>query len=109
MLKHVIDTNKYENILVIDADPDANIGDIIGKEIKFSETIGGKMTKLQERIQKRQKDRNVRENRNAPIWHIDGYTWLDGVWLVLPCISIDHIFNGSDGLFHLTDQISHIY
>jgi len=54
MLKHVIETNKYENILVIDADPDANIGDIIGKEIKFSETIGGKMTKLQERIQKRQ-------------------------------------------------------
>jgi len=63
MLKHVIETNKYENILVIDADPDANIGDIIGKEIKFSETIGGKMTKLQERIQKRQIPLDVNKNQ----------------------------------------------
>ncbi len=63
MLKHVIETNKYENILVIDADPDANIGDIIGKEIKFSETIGGKMTKLQERIQKRQIPLEVSKNQ----------------------------------------------
>ncbi|GAG00290.1 unnamed protein product, partial [marine sediment metagenome] len=62
-LKHVIETNKYENILVIDADPDANIGDIIGKEIKFSETIGGKMTKLQERIQKRQIPLEVSKNQ----------------------------------------------
>lgn len=54
MLKHIIETKKYDNILVIDADPDANIGDIIGEEIKFKETIGGKMTELQERIQKRQ-------------------------------------------------------
>jgi len=63
MLKHLIETNKYENILVIDADPDANIGDIIGKEIKFSETIGGKMTKLQERIQKRQIPLDVNKNQ----------------------------------------------
>ena len=63
MLKHVIETKKYENILVIDADPDANIGDIIGKEIKFSETIGGKMTKLQERIQKRQIPLEVSKNQ----------------------------------------------
>ena len=54
MLKYVIETKKYENILVIDADPDANIGDIIGEEISFKETVGGKMTKLQEKIQKRQ-------------------------------------------------------
>jgi len=63
MLKHVIETKKYENILVIDADPDANIGDIIGKEIKFRETIGGKMTKLQERIQKRQIPLEVSKNQ----------------------------------------------
>jgi len=63
MLKHVIETEKYENILVIDADPDANIGDIIGKEIKFSETIGGKMTKLQEKIQKRQIPLEVSKNQ----------------------------------------------
>ncbi len=63
MLKHVIETKKYENILVIDADPDANIGDIIGKEIKFRETIGGKMTKLQEKIQKRQIPLDVPKNQ----------------------------------------------
>jgi CO dehydrogenase maturation factor len=54
MLKYLLE--KYENldILVIDADPDANIGDIIGKEIHFKETVGGKMAVLKEKIQKRQ-------------------------------------------------------
>ncbi len=54
MLKYLLEKNKKFNILVIDADPDANIGDIIGKEIKFKETIGGKMTALKGKIQKRQ-------------------------------------------------------
>ena len=54
MLKYILETKQFENILVIDADPDANIADMIGKEIKFAETVGGKMTKLQERIQKRE-------------------------------------------------------
>jgi len=46
MMKYLLE--KYENldILVIDADPDANIGDIIGKEIHFKETVGGKMAVL---------------------------------------------------------------
>lgn len=54
MLKYLIE--KYENldILVIDADPDANIGDIIGRDIHFKETVGGKMKVLKDRIQKRQ-------------------------------------------------------
>ncbi len=54
MLKYLLEKFKDLNILVIDADPDANIGDIIGKEIKFKETIGGKMTVLKDKIQKRQ-------------------------------------------------------
>ena len=54
LLKYVLESKKFENILVIDADPDANIGDIIGQEIGFSETIGGKMTVLKEKIQKMQ-------------------------------------------------------
>ena len=54
MLKYLLEKFKDLNILVIDADPDANIGDIIGKEIHFKETIGGKMTVLKEKIQKRQ-------------------------------------------------------
>ena len=63
MLKYLIETKKFENILVIDADPDANIGDIIGKEIKFGETVGGKMTKLKERIQKREIPLDVSKNQ----------------------------------------------
>ena len=54
MLKYLLEKKKNLNILVIDADPDANIGDIIGKEIHFKETIGGKMTALKNKIQKRQ-------------------------------------------------------
>ena len=54
MLKYLLETFKDLNILVIDADPDANIGDIIGKEIHFKETIGGKMTVLKDKIQKQQ-------------------------------------------------------
>ena len=41
MLKYIIEMKKFENILVIDADPDANIGDLIGEEIHFKQTIGG--------------------------------------------------------------------
>jgi len=52
MLKYVLETKKFENVLVIDADPDANIGDLIGEEIHFKQTIGGKMTQIKERIQK---------------------------------------------------------
>jgi len=54
MLKHIIESKKYKNVLVIDADPDANIGDIIGENIGFKQTVGGKMTALKEKIQKRQ-------------------------------------------------------
>jgi len=54
MLKYLLEKFKDLNILVIDADPDANIGDIIGKEIHFKETIGGKMTALKDKIQKQQ-------------------------------------------------------
>jgi CO dehydrogenase maturation factor len=53
MLKYLLEKFKDLNILVIDADPDANIGDIIGKEIHFKETVGGKMAEFKNRIQKR--------------------------------------------------------
>ncbi|MFX1462461.1 MAG: AAA family ATPase [Promethearchaeota archaeon] len=54
MLKYLLEKFKHLNILVIDADPDANVADIIGKEIHFKETIGGKMAVLKNKIQKRQ-------------------------------------------------------
>ena len=53
MLKYLLEKSKNLDILVIDADPDANIGDIIGKEIHFKETIGGKMAEFKHKIQKR--------------------------------------------------------
>lgn len=54
MLKYLLEKNENLDILVIDADPDANIGDIIGKDIHFKETVGGKMAVLKDKIQKRQ-------------------------------------------------------
>jgi CO dehydrogenase maturation factor len=54
MLKYLIERSKDLNILVIDADPDANVGDLIGQEIHFKETIGGKMAEFKHKIQKRQ-------------------------------------------------------
>jgi len=54
MLKYLLEKFNDLDILVIDADPDANIGDIIGKEIHFKETIGGKMAVLKNKIQKQQ-------------------------------------------------------
>ncbi len=54
MLKYILETKENLDILVIDADPDANIGDIIGKEIHFKETVGGKMAVLKDKIQTRQ-------------------------------------------------------
>ncbi|MBN1801169.1 MAG: AAA family ATPase [Candidatus Lokiarchaeota archaeon] len=63
LLKHVLNTKKYKNILVIDADPDANVADIIGEEIRFKETVGGKMTELKEKIAKRQIPLDVPKNQ----------------------------------------------
>jgi CO dehydrogenase maturation factor len=63
MLKYLIESKKYKNILVIDADPDANIGDLIGKKINFSQTIGGKMTTFKEKIQKMQIPLDVNKNQ----------------------------------------------
>ena len=44
-LKYLIESKKAKDILVIDSDPDANVADVIGEEIKFCDTIGGKFTK----------------------------------------------------------------
>ena len=63
MLKYIIESKKFENILVIDADPDANIGDLIGEEIHFKQTIGGKMTEIKERIQKQMISLDVPKNQ----------------------------------------------
>ncbi len=51
-LKFLIENKKDYRILVIDADPDANIADVIGKKIHFKDTIAGKMTNLRIKIEK---------------------------------------------------------
>jgi len=51
-LKFLIENKKDYRILVIDADPDANIADVIGKKIHFKDTIAGKMTNLRKKIEK---------------------------------------------------------
>jgi len=38
------------DILVIDSDPDANIGDVIGRKVDFSETLASKMQELKRKI-----------------------------------------------------------
>lgn len=63
MLKYLLEKFDNLDILVIDADPDANIGDIIGKEIHFKETVGGKMAVLKDKIQKRQIPLNVSKDQ----------------------------------------------
>jgi len=63
MLKYLLETKKFKNILVIDADPDANIADIIGEEIHFNQTVGGKMTVLKDKIQKQQIPLEVSKNQ----------------------------------------------
>ena len=50
-LKYILDNKKAEDILVIDSDPDANVADVIGEEIKFCDTLGGKMKVLKDKIQ----------------------------------------------------------
>ena len=49
-LKYLIENTKNLSILVIDADPDANIGDVIGKNIHFRDTIGGKMREFRRNL-----------------------------------------------------------
>ena len=50
LLKYLIE-KKAGDILVIDSDPDANVADVIGKEIQFCDTLGGKMKVLKDKIQ----------------------------------------------------------
>jgi len=53
-LKYLIENKKAKDIIVIDSDPDANVADVIGEEVKFSDTIGGKMADLKKKIEKMQ-------------------------------------------------------
>jgi CO dehydrogenase maturation factor len=62
-LKYILDTKNNFDILVIDSDPDANVADVIGEEINFCDTIGGKMKVLKDKIQKRQLPLDVPKNQ----------------------------------------------
>ena len=62
-LKYVIETRKAKDILVIDSDPDANVADVIGEEVQFCDTIGGKMKVLKDKIQSLKLAPNVPKNQ----------------------------------------------
>ena len=50
-LKFLIENYENSRILVIDADPDSNIADLVGFNIDFKDTIAGKMHSLMYKIQ----------------------------------------------------------
>lgn len=52
LLKTMLEKNSVD-ILLIDSDPDANIGDVIGKEVDFSDTLASKMQQLKKKIENR--------------------------------------------------------
>jgi len=52
-LKYLINEDNFD-IIVIDADPDANLGDVIGKKIHFNDTLASKMQEMKEKIKKQQ-------------------------------------------------------
>ena len=62
-LKYVLDNKKAEDILVIDSDPDANVADVIGQEVQFCDTIGGKMKVLKDKIQSMKLSPNTPKNQ----------------------------------------------
>ena len=62
-LKYILETKQKLDILVIDSDPDANIADVIGEEVRFRDTIGGKMKILKDKIQKRQLPLDMPKNQ----------------------------------------------
>ena len=51
-LKYLLETKKGKKILVIDADPDANLGDVIGVKVNFRDTIAGKMKQIREDMER---------------------------------------------------------
>ena len=50
-LKYLLNNFQELEILVIDADPDSNIADLLGVEISFEDTIGGITTSFKHQIQ----------------------------------------------------------
>jgi len=62
-LKYVLENKKAQDILVIDSDPDANVADVIGEEVKFCDTIGGKMKVLKDKIQSMKLSPNTPKNQ----------------------------------------------
>ncbi|MGV9173522.1 MAG: AAA family ATPase [Promethearchaeia archaeon] len=51
-LKYLSEENPNKDVLVIDSDPDANIADVTQVEVCFSDTLGGRMKVLKDKIQK---------------------------------------------------------
>ena len=63
LLKYILEKKREQDILVIDSDPDANVADVIGEEVKFCDTIGGKMKVLKDKIQSLKLSPNTPKNQ----------------------------------------------
>ena len=50
-LKSLIERGKDHKILVIDADPDSNVADLLGTNVDFMDTIAGKMHSIMHKIE----------------------------------------------------------
>ncbi len=48
--------------MVIDADPDANIADLLNKNISFRDTVSGKITEITDRIERKEIPPNLSKN-----------------------------------------------
>jgi CO dehydrogenase maturation factor len=60
-LKFVISSYPDLKKIIIDADPDANILDMLGKSLSYFETVGGKVGELQKRLERDAVPPNVSE------------------------------------------------
>jgi CO dehydrogenase maturation factor len=62
-LKYLINNHHGLEVLVIDADPDSNIADLLGMDISFKETIGGITTELKHKIDNRELSPDISKNQ----------------------------------------------
>ncbi|MFO8019026.1 MAG: AAA family ATPase [Promethearchaeia archaeon] len=61
-LKYLGEDYPEKDVLIIDSDPDANVADVTQTEVKFTDTLGGRMKILKEKIKKRKLSPTISKN-----------------------------------------------
>lgn len=81
-LKYLIYKDSFD-IIVIDADPDANLGDVLGKNLHFDDTLASKMQDMKEKIKKQKiplgmpKNQIIEGNVFSSLIEIEDYDLLE--------------------------------